>query len=320
MAASIKIGQRLEGKVGSYFVSAQVAKDIWTATKSNSQAGKVIIKTAPQGRLENERDVLKHFHTRPCIRQMLDETESPPSLILQHLDDNLLHASSLKTLESSDVKFVAKRVLEAIQALHEDGYTHTDIKPYNILVNYSTGSSRFANVQLADFGDVTRIDPKDYLKVRMDGPHMGAAIFRSPEAMMQLRWGPSTNIWSFGTTLISLIWGLNWHMFKPDPKDATANDKEYLIHIIIRQMAHFGPVPKSYIDLIPREDGDRWSILAAATQYIKDNKKQRPFKLIEDDYLTEEDREFLLQVMKWDPRDRPTARQLLQDKWFSGVL
>jgi hypothetical protein len=32
MAASIKIGQRLEGKIGSYFVSAQVAKDIWTAT------------------------------------------------------------------------------------------------------------------------------------------------------------------------------------------------------------------------------------------------------------------------------------------------
>ena len=77
----------------------------------------------------------------------------------------------------------------------------TDIKPDNILVNYGTGSSRFADVQLADFGDVTRIDPKDYLKVGMDGPHMGAAIFRSPEAMMQLRWGQSTDIWSFGTTV-----------------------------------------------------------------------------------------------------------------------
>jgi len=32
MAAGIKIGQRLEGKVVSYFVSAQVANDIWTAT------------------------------------------------------------------------------------------------------------------------------------------------------------------------------------------------------------------------------------------------------------------------------------------------
>jgi len=45
------------------------------------------------------------------------------------------------------------------------------------------------------------IDPKHYLKVGMDGPHMGAAIFRSPEAMMQLRWGQSSDIWSFGTTV-----------------------------------------------------------------------------------------------------------------------
>jgi hypothetical protein len=32
MVAGVRIGQQLEGKVGSYFVSAQDAKDIWTAT------------------------------------------------------------------------------------------------------------------------------------------------------------------------------------------------------------------------------------------------------------------------------------------------
>lgn len=95
------------------------------ARKSSSQAGKVIVKTVPLGRFANERDVLKHFRDCTCIRQVLDETKNPPSLILQHLDDNLLHASGVKTLESSDVKFVAKRVLQAIQALHEAGYTHT---------------------------------------------------------------------------------------------------------------------------------------------------------------------------------------------------
>ncbi|KAH9207380.1 hypothetical protein DL95DRAFT_468718 [Leptodontidium sp. 2 PMI_412] len=123
MAACFTIGQRLEGTVGSYLVSARVARDIWTATKSSSQAGKVIVKTVPLGRLANERDVLKHFRDCTCIRQVLDETKNPPSLILQHLDDNLLHASGVKTLEGSDVKFVAKRVLQAIQALHEAGYT-----------------------------------------------------------------------------------------------------------------------------------------------------------------------------------------------------
>jgi len=32
MATGIKLGQRLEGKLGSYLVSAQVAKNVWTAT------------------------------------------------------------------------------------------------------------------------------------------------------------------------------------------------------------------------------------------------------------------------------------------------
>lgn len=77
----------------------------------------------------------------------------------------------------------------------------TDIKPDNILVNYGTESSRFTNVQLADFGDAIRIDPEEYLKIGMEGPHMGATIFRSPEAMLKLRWGQSTDIWSYGTTV-----------------------------------------------------------------------------------------------------------------------
>jgi casein kinase II subunit alpha len=79
--------------------------------------------------------------------------------------------------------------------------TLTDIKPNNILVNYGSGPLRFDDIQLADFGDVSRTDPKDYLTVGLDGPLIGAAIFRSPEAMLQLRWGPSTAIWSFGATV-----------------------------------------------------------------------------------------------------------------------
>jgi len=87
----------------------------------------VIIKSAPKYRLDNERDVLKHFHARSGIRQLLDETQDPPSLVLKHLDDNLLNASSSKRLGKPEIKFIAKRILEALRALHEDGYVHTGI-------------------------------------------------------------------------------------------------------------------------------------------------------------------------------------------------
>ncbi|KAF4634388.1 hypothetical protein G7Y89_g3721 [Cudoniella acicularis] len=319
MATGIRIGQLLEGKLGSYLVSAQVAKDIWTATRSNPQGGRVIIKTAPKERLENERNVLRHFQGHPHIRQLLDETRDPPSMVLKYLDANLLDASGEKSIEGLDVKFVAKGILQALQALHEDGYTHTDIKPDNILVNNSKGPLRFSDVQLADCGDVCRIDPGDVLKIEDYGPHMGAAIFRSPEAMLNLRWGPSTDIWSFGATLISLIWGLHYHIFKPDTKDATIDDESFLMHVLIRQIAVFGPCPASYDSLIAKEDDARWDALGGAVQFIMDNNRIKPFALANDECLTEADKRFILRIMKLDPRDRPSARELLEDEWFDDV-
>ncbi len=85
------------------------------------------IKSAPKHRLGRERDVLKHFHARPGIRQLLDETQDQPSLVLKHLDDNGLNTSNSKKLETLEIKFIAKRVLEALQTLHEEGYVHTGI-------------------------------------------------------------------------------------------------------------------------------------------------------------------------------------------------
>ena len=142
MASGFKVGQCIEGKVSTYVLSKQLHKDIWIATyqalpidrsalpltlNRSSNLGKVIIKSAPKYRLDNERDVLKHFHARPGIRQLLDETQDPPSLVLKHLDDNLLTASNSKKLENPEVKSIAKRILEALQAFHEDGYVHTGI-------------------------------------------------------------------------------------------------------------------------------------------------------------------------------------------------
>jgi hypothetical protein len=56
-----------------------------------------------------------------------------------------------------------------------------DNKPDNVLVNYREGSARFSDVQLGDCGDTCMVDPNaDPLE---EGHVIGAAIFRSPEAM-----------------------------------------------------------------------------------------------------------------------------------------
>ena len=73
-----------------------------------------------------------------------------------------------------------------------------DIKPNNILVNYGHDSARFSEVQLGDCGDTCMVDPN---ADPLQGHVIGAAIFRSPEAMLNLRWKAPTDIWSFGATV-----------------------------------------------------------------------------------------------------------------------
>jgi serine/threonine protein kinase len=71
-----------------------------------------------------EHEVLEIVRDRTCIRQMVDNIESPP-LVFEYLDDNLLDVCSRKRLEGSDAKVVARTVLEALAVLHEDGFVHT---------------------------------------------------------------------------------------------------------------------------------------------------------------------------------------------------
>jgi casein kinase II subunit alpha len=57
-----------------------------------------------------------------------------------------------------------------------------------MLVNHGSDGSRFSEVRLADYGDGTHVDSvtEEHL--------IGATIFRSPEAILNLIWGPATDI------------------------------------------------------------------------------------------------------------------------------
>jgi serine/threonine protein kinase len=55
----------------------------------------------------------------------IDEPAEPPSIVLTYYDDDLLNASGRQRLSRREVKYVARRVLEALAVLHDDGYVHT---------------------------------------------------------------------------------------------------------------------------------------------------------------------------------------------------
>ena len=79
----------------------------------------------------------------------------------------------------------------------------------NILVNYvpaaQNGSEqRFTDVQLADLESTVHVNSR----FCEDQDEIGTPIWRSPEAQLGLKWGPPTDIWSFGTMVINIYAGI----------------------------------------------------------------------------------------------------------------
>jgi hypothetical protein len=99
-----------------------------------------VIKSVRHFRLENERDVLKHFQTRtPSLYPLIDEIEdppNPPALVLKHLDDD--RDSATQRLTKFEIKHVTKKVPEALNVLHGDGYVQWGVGSEGTLARSTT--------------------------------------------------------------------------------------------------------------------------------------------------------------------------------------
>ncbi|KAF2225477.1 kinase-like domain-containing protein [Elsinoe ampelina] len=305
----LQLGQVLRGRLGSYVLSSRLQDTVWKATHQRLGTP-VIVKNAPEWRIRNERDMLLRFQDRGPFRRLLDEVvvgkNSESALVLRYLDSDILRVCDRRRLTTHEYKSVAKTVLLALDRLHQEGFIHTDIKPNNILVNLDAKGC-ITDVQLADL-EATMHQNRE---MAMSGTPVGTPIFRSPEATLGISWKQSTDLWSFGTTLISLIYGDGIHIFLPD---VPVDHDEYTLRILKRHYEYFGPFPETYLEIAT---GDQIGVL---TWIMKNTpvEAKRPFRLVDPQELAVEDRDFLLKIMKLDPRDRPTARELLKDEWFAS--
>ncbi|RMZ01932.1 hypothetical protein D0862_06193 [Hortaea werneckii] len=329
MASTLRAGQVVKGSKGVYAVTQRLHDQIWSA--SCIPLGNAVLKCASPKRLQREKQVLQRFKGDACIRQLLDSSEDSPCLVLEHLQEDALRSVTKASISRQNIRTIARSILSALESLHANGIIHTDIKPDNILLNYDQKGTTVVKAKLADYGKPQkRLAPtceggNSYCHSTGDAyeahctthPHgaahiIGAGIFRSLEALLGLHWSTSTDIWSFGATLISLFWGRGFHIFKP-VAGVTADDPEFPAHVLMEQARYFGPFPLRYHELLDKESE---SILAAIHVLIEQEGTRKPFSLVEDEEMLQEDREFLCDIMRLDPLDRPTASDLLNHRWF----
>ncbi|RYC55664.1 hypothetical protein CHU98_g10549 [Xylaria longipes] len=279
-----------------------------------NQKNEPVIVKAVRGhpRVENERDVLKRFQSRsPYLRPLIDEIQDPAeptTIVLKHLETDLLEATVQQPLNKKEIKYVSRRVLEALSVLHEDGYVHTDIKLNNIFINLKEHRDeiRFSDVQLGDFGGSY---PEDSEWARSGTP-IGAPIWNSPEVIMETPWNTATDIWSFGTVLISLIYGGDFNIFRP--KGVRHGDEKYNLEVLKSQFRYFGPIPAKVQEIFNEET---LTSIVYLMELVRPE-TMTPFRFVTEREVDREDKEFILKIMQMDWRDRPTAKELLQDEWF----
>jgi hypothetical protein len=55
------------------------------------------------------------------------------------------------------------------------------------------------------------------------------------------------------TQMISLIWGENWHTFKPIDLNLEPGSESYALQVLAKQINIFGPVPLKYQEIADEE-------------------------------------------------------------------
>ncbi|GHC80458.1 hypothetical protein GCM10007079_19420 [Nocardiopsis terrae] len=91
-------------------------------------------------------------------------------------------------------------LLDALTTAHDQGITHRDVKPENVMV---TGSGR---VVLTDFGIATIVDTA---AITQTSGVMGSAAYVAPERLASEPATPASDLWSLGATLHHAVTGVS---------------------------------------------------------------------------------------------------------------
>ena len=140
---------------------------------------------------------IDHPYVRKCyklqkIRSMFRVKEL--LLSMEHFDGATLQETT--TLSLGDVLLVFRMVAAGLNAMHQAGYVHCDIKPNNILINKNGA------IKIIDLGQSC---PIGTVKSRIQG----TPDYIAPEQVKRKTLGPKTDIFNLGATMYWALTGKN---------------------------------------------------------------------------------------------------------------
>ncbi|KAE8145038.1 kinase-like domain-containing protein [Aspergillus avenaceus] len=295
--------------------------------------------------------VKTHHPGSALVRRMIGEFEiAGPSgkhqcIVYEPLLTSLLHFQATlnsQSLPEDLLKGALQQLLLALDYLHTEAHViHTDIQAKNIIIGSKDDSiyreweneeeaepsprkivgsssivyksrpflrkkgwSGFGMPLLSDFGEA-----------RLGDVHTGLIqpdIYRAPEVILGMRWTSKVDIWNVGV----LIWDLfeDHHLFDGRAPNGNQSDA----HLLAEMVAMLRPPQADFLRKSPRSP-KYWDSMGQWKAAV-----EVPHCSLEEseEYLEGENKtlfmRFIRKMLRWDPEERQSARELLSDPWLTS--
>jgi eukaryotic-like serine/threonine-protein kinase len=138
-------------------------------------------------------------HPNICTIHEVEEVEGQPYIAMEYVAGQSLHQKIIKgPMDSDTVVDIAVQVAAGLEAAHQRGIIHRDIKSANIMVNEK------GQAKIMDFGLAKVIGESQLTK---EARTIGTIAYMSPEQAQGEDLDKRTDIWSFGVVLYEMLTG-----------------------------------------------------------------------------------------------------------------
>jgi serine/threonine protein kinase len=138
-------------------------------------------------------------HPRVVAIYDTGEEDGVPYIVMERLPGRTLATEIAQgPLDPATVRRLALQVLAALQAAHDAGIVHRDVKPSNILLTDR------GDAKVADFGIAKSLDDD-----HTTGAVLGTATYMAPERIAGAPANPASDLYSLGVVLYEAVSGAN---------------------------------------------------------------------------------------------------------------
>ena len=305
-------GDELTGENGKKYlaVSPLGQQNVWTAVETGNSKDVVVKEPDAQDAsrgfpaFQNEMVMHELLKDSSGIRQQVDRIPSTkpgdlPMLVLEITDTTLWGARTKRPFTLAELKSVTKDALTGLRQVHDQGLVYADLKMQNIMLDGFDANARESKMgdlhaSLGDLGIV--LEP-------MKGT-VQPVSYRAPEVFFKKDVTQKADIWGWGLIYCHLLEARKRFEYTGlyDETSGTMPEREAATaHAVANDYGLFSN--KSYAGVpLPRNDkaigaGDQWELLRK--------------RGLEDGEV-----DFLRWVLRADPKERPSAAQILETGWL----